>query len=94
MHDNIITLFGNKIADLIEKPSIACKGLVRFSIIDFRKRSGIIYSNALTFNEFQEIIESVLKEKLIFAKIKNIEEVISELLVELTQNQAIFTMSL
>ena len=94
MHDNIITLFGNKIADLIEKPPIACKGLIRFSIIDFRKSSNVIYSKALSFNEFHHIIEENLKEKLQVAKIKNIEEVISELLVELTQNQAIFTMSL
>ena len=94
MHDNIITLFGNKIAVLIGKPPIACKGLIRFSIIDFRKSSDTIYSNALTFNEFQQIIEVNLKEKLQIAKIKNIEEVISELLMELTHNQAIFTMSL
>ena len=94
MHNNIITIFGNKISNLIEKPPIACKGLVRFSIIDFRKKSGIIYSNALRFNEFQQIIEGILKEKLKLAQINNIDDVISELLDELTKNQAIFTMSL
>lgn len=93
MSDTIINLFGNQLAQLIGKPSLACKGLLRFSIREYMKTNGFEEDKPVTYTEFLTIIHNYLKNRLILAKIENIDDVLMELETIVNIEQAIFSMS-
>lgn len=93
MHDNIVSLFGERLSELIHKPSVACKGLIRFSIKEYRKMKEQDYEEPLSISEFEEIVTMKVKQLIIQAGMKDVDLVIESLMEEITRQQAIFTMS-
>ena len=91
MNSQIIELFANDLAKLIHKPAIACKGLIRFAITDYFKKTG--KQTSLGFEQFMEIVNTQIKERLRVAKFDNIDSIIESLKRKIVTEQGIFTMN-
>ena len=93
MHDNIVSLFGDKLAELIQKSPMASKGLIRFAIREYRKTNNVDYDVPLGMDEFDEIVSVQLHDLLKRANIGEADHIIESMLSEITYQQAIFTMT-
>lgn len=92
MNDPLINLFGDYLSNLIGKPSLACKGLIRFSIKNYLKNKGFSENKAISFEQFLEITRTIIKQQLILAELKNIDEIIERFVNQIYLQKAIFTM--
>lgn len=92
MNDAIINLFGDSLSSLIGKPPIACKGLIRFSIKNYLKIKGLSENKAISIEEFIEITQTIIKQQLILAELKDIEEKLGKFLNQIYFQKVIFTM--
>ena len=88
MSQDIINFLGEKLAVQINKPAIACKGLVRLGIKE--DHGG---TEELTFEKVKTTIQRGLKKRLDNIGISNSNEVCNYLLKELVSNQSLLTMA-
>lgn len=93
MNENVINLFGNHLADLIKKPAIACKGLIRFSIKEYFKTNGHEESKQVSHSDFLEILRINIRDRLIMANIPDINDILMRLETIVNIEQAIFSMT-
>lgn len=80
--------FGFKLAELMNKKDFAGVSLLCLAIKD----SGKGYVN-LTYDDFKNIFLTYLPKRLESLHVDNSQEIISELMKMLNQNQTIFTLS-
>jgi len=88
LSDDIINFLGEKLAIKINKPAIACKGLIRLGI---KEDHGDTLD--LTFEKVKKSIKSGLKKRLDNIGVFNSSEVCNYLLKELVSNQSLLTMA-
>ena len=92
-YDNLIGLFGSELATLLRKPPIACKGLMRFAVIEYLKLQSA-ENYVLGYQDFHIIIKNHLKPRLEEAQIPNRENIIDYMLQILRKHQSIFLLQL
>jgi hypothetical protein len=90
MNNDIINLFGNELARLIQKPPVACKGLIRFSLADFFKQKQID-EISIGYDQFLFILEQIILTRLKSVNIQNAIEVVEKMRRLVIKNQALFT---
>ena len=86
----IITHLGDKLASLISISAPAARGLIKLAINDefgpFRQYPQI------NFEEYKSILENSLRVRLKNLNISNIDNIINQILDELTLKQSLITM--
>jgi hypothetical protein len=90
MSDDVINIFGSYLSEIIHKPALATKGLIRFLIQEYEKDHA--KKEALSFQDFEFIIAKNLGPRLTQAQIPNLDHIIQLLEQKLLEQQAIFTM--
>ena len=88
MSQDIINFLGEKLAVKINKPAIACKGMIRLGIKEDHGDT-----QGLTFEKVKLSIKSGVKKRLDNISIANSNEVCNYLLKELVSNQSLLTMA-
>ena len=88
MSQDIINFLGEKLAVKINKPAIACKGLIRLGIKEDHGST-----QDLNFDKVKQSVKSGLKKKLENIGITNLNEICNYLLKELVNNQSLLTMA-
>lgn len=83
-----IYTFGFKLAELTNQKEFAGIGLLSLAIKD----SGRSFNN-LTYDDFRDVILNYLPKRLDAMRYPNRQNIISEMLKMLNQNQSIFTMA-
>ena len=91
MYDELVQLFGGILSELLNKPKIACSGLLRFAIKDYEKTKEILPGKFLKLEDFHLIINENIRTRLESINFSNIDGIISKMLKELYNHQAIFT---
>ena len=79
--------FGFKLAEVTKQNDAASVGLLALAIKDSGKTS-----TQLSYQEFKDVIQNQLPARLEKAKISNSNQVVSQMLQFLNQNQSVFTM--
>jgi hypothetical protein len=86
----IIAHLGDKLASLISISGAAARGLIKLAIKDefgpFRQHTQI------NFKEYKSILENSLRVRLKNLNISNIDDVVNQMLDELTLKQSLITM--
>jgi hypothetical protein len=94
MNESVIHLFGMYLSELIHKPPLACKGFIRFAIKKYNKIHEIPEERPLSYDEFYEIVQQVMRKDLSDAKIANTDDIILKFTQEISLQKAIFSMSI
>ena len=94
MNESIINLFGTYLSELIQKPTSACKGFIRFEIRKFLNLYDASDDQSISYEDFHYIVQNSMKQDLINANILNVNEVLEKLTNEITLQKVIFSMSI
>ena len=86
----IIYCLGEKLADELKISPPAARGLIKLSIKD--QLGPYVEFNRINYNDFCNVLNNSLKERLIILNISNYESIANKLLVELELNQSLITM--
>lgn len=92
MYDELVNLFGGLLSKVLDKPSIACKGLFRYAIKDYERKNEKELGKFLNYKDFEKIISESIRIRLEWINFKNIDKIITQMMDELIQHQAIFTL--
>jgi len=86
----IIAHLGDKLASLISISAPAARGLIKLAIKD--EFGPFHLYNQMNFEEFKSILKNSLRTRLKNLNISNIDNVINQMLDELTVKQSLITM--
>jgi hypothetical protein len=87
----IIKYLGDLLAEKLHIRPAAARGLVKLAIND--KFSPFKPINQLKFNDYKEVIQNEVKNRLVMLGISDIDSVIDLLINSLIKNQSIITLS-
>ena len=87
---DFMVILGQSLSESLNKPLYHCVGLIRLSIKDSCRNP----DSELTYQEYKEIIQVNLLERLQSLYVRNPEEVTSTLLKIINDKQSLFTMSI
>ena len=90
MNGDIINIFGITLSQLIGKPEVACKGLIRFAISDYFKQKQM-NEIPIGYEQFLTILEQFISNRLSYVQIKDVEKIIEKMHESVIENQALFT---
>ena len=86
----IIEHFGDVLHEKLQKPKVACQGLLKLAYKDV---FGTDFANNISFEEMQKLIDEGLKKRLEQINASDIEGIIKELQEERKKNKPIFKIS-
>ena len=85
---DLIRYFGNILAKKINRKEMPARGLIRLAIrLDFGDKD----PEKLSYEDFLHLFNNGLKKKLEIIDVQNIDQVIKEMIAELTSKQSLFT---
>ena len=88
----IINYLGDKLSEHINITPAASRGLLKLAIKD--EIGPFKPLELISFNDLKNVINNSLEKRLHKLNIENLQEIIKNLLEELTKNQSLITMSL
>ena len=83
-----ISYFGDKLSEKIDRPSIACRGLIRFSL-----RDEVGSADNPDYNSLRKVFQNSLKTRLEKIGVENPNKITIEMVKELDRKQSLLTMS-
>ena len=85
---DIINLFGDILAKEIDKPEIACRGIIRLAVkLDFPGKN----VENLSYEDLLHIFKNGLKKKLEVIGELNVNAISKKMIMELTKKQSVLT---
>lgn len=85
---DIINLFGDILAKEIDKPGIACRGIIRLAIkLDFPGKN----AENLSYEDLSHVFKNGLKKKLEVIGELNVNAISKKMIIELTKKQSVLT---
>ncbi|NHI94126.1 MAG: hypothetical protein EAX96_16670 [Candidatus Lokiarchaeota archaeon] len=87
---DIISFLGERLAEKINKSVMPTTGFIRLSIKD--EFGEDIKIKQLTYQQFRKVIENSLRKRLENIHVSNLDKIISDMLIELKNNQSLLTM--
>ena len=88
--NNVTNFFGECLAEMTERRSQACKGIIRLAVKD--KFPGKAPEH-LNLNELKDVFNTTLKERLTNVNTSNIEQISHDIISLLVRNQSLLTMA-
>lgn len=101
MMNNMLYILGARMAEVIGRPEMSCRGLLRYALIDsvadldMSDISQVMsYLNRMTYEDWRLLLESdTLRQRLSTIGMSEIDEVIAELRATLVEHQSLLTIS-
>jgi hypothetical protein len=93
LYKDIILQCGNILSKVIDKPAVACRGIIRLSIYDSGLRERM-NQGLINFKDMMHVVRNALRRRLERLFIRDLDNVIDNIEQELIENQSIFTFSL
>ena len=88
----VVHILGQKLAEILEKPEPASKGLIRLAFKD-RELQEKLESNKITLDDTLKVLNGTLQKRLEQIKAENPQDISAQLKDFITKHQSIFTMS-
>ena len=76
---NLVSFFGEILADITGKPLMACSAFIRLALKDAGKE---VKGTIITHKELQEVFKGPLKERLAALQVGDVQEIIGLMLLE------------
>jgi hypothetical protein len=101
MINNMLYILGAKMADVIGKPEMSCRGLLRYALIDNAENLDMSnvgqvmdYLNRMTYQDWRQLLESTtLARRMAMVGIANPEAIVDILKQTLVEHQSLLTIS-
>ena len=101
MINNMLYILGAKMADVIGKPEMSCRGLLRYALIDSVENLDMSnigkvmdYLNRMTYQDWRDLLESeTLARRMAMVGIANPEAIVDVLKQSLVEHQSLLTIS-
>jgi len=87
---NVTNFFGEYLAKLTERRTIACNGMIRLAVLDKHPTKT---PDQLRYTELKDIFGTTLKSRLENVSIPNTEKISKEIISYLVRNQSLLTMA-
>ncbi len=88
----VVKILGNNLAEILDKPSKASRGLIRLAFKDAGLKEDLD-KNKVSLEKTLEVLNGSLKKRLETIKVEEPEEIVGELSNIINKYQSIFTMS-